>query len=591
MIQEKMTTTSLSVGGSLFSIDSDTGEISIIAPVDYEKGQGMISGDPNIYTLEVNASTPTSSNQASHLVYITVTNVVEPPSFDLNLDSNSTFAENEMWEREIIFLNEDTSVDRFLEISGGADMNFFNLKGMLQRCNQFIFQIYPSESPLDNDSDNKYEVEIRISGTSETRIFLHEVTPANDSPVIESTDLTKIIINENTGFVVDLDISDQDSDPFHYDLLYHTSSNAIRYFGHTGDGSNIFNSYTSGSTGWTDLPLNYAPSSILNGDFNKDGYEDLIIVSKSANELRHLQYDQLSSSFVEQTGDDLHSSTIKPGYATVIDLDQDGDLDVISTFVGNNPYSIKWFDYNKTGSNDFTVGNIYEPAISSSIEEILHFAVGDLDGDSHYDLAVARKTDSISKVSILLGQSAAFSPTFKWNVDFTNDFGINDPRWIELADLDNNGSLDIIVAGQDNVTILYNGGMGTNEKLSVSKQTLATFDGATYQVRAFDLNLDQRLDLIFTSFSMDHDPVRVFIQDSTGKFNETANAFPDLDPTSNPNRISFLPLPLILDPVLCYRVPLRVKSLFMKQLQAWMELLRIPTFSKELVVARTSSLF
>ena len=75
----------------------------------------------------------------------------------------------------------------------------------------------------------------------------------------------------------------------------------------------------------------------------------------------------------------------------------------------------------------------------------------------------------------------------------------------------------------------YNGGMGTNEKLSVSKQTLATFDGATYQVRA-DLNLDQRLDLIFTSFSMDHDPVRVFIQDSTGKFNETANAFPDLDP-------------------------------------------------------------
>ena len=131
MIREKMTTISLSVGGSLFSIDSDTGEISIIAPVDYEKGQGMISGDPNIYTLEVNASTPTSSNQASHLVYITVTNV-EPPSFNLNLDSNSTFAENEMWEREIIFLNEDTSVDRFLEIFIKKIRIFFNLKGMLQ---------------------------------------------------------------------------------------------------------------------------------------------------------------------------------------------------------------------------------------------------------------------------------------------------------------------------------------------------------------------------------------------------------------------------------------------------------------------------
>ena len=560
----------ISGGGSLFSIDSDTGEISIIAPVDYEKGQGMISGDPNIYTLEVNASTPTSSNQASHLVYITVTNVVEPPSFDLNLDSNSTFAENEMWEREIIFLNEDTSVDRFLEISGGADMNFFQLeRNVATGVTNLSFKSIPDyESPLDNDSDNKHEVEIRISGTSETRNFTHEVKPANDSPVIESTDLAKIIINENTGFVVDLDISDQDSDPFHYDLLYHTSSNAIRYFGHTGDGSSIFNSYTSGSTGWTDLPLNYDPSSILNGDFNKDGYEDLIIVSKSANELRHLQYDQLSSSFVEQTGDDLHSSTIKPGYATVIDLDQDGDLDVISTFVDNNPHSIKWFDYNKTGSNDFTVGDIYEPAISAFTEEIFHFAVGDLDGDSYYDLAVARKTDSVSKVSILLGQSAAFSPTFKWNVDFTNDFGINDPRWIELADLDNNGSLDIIAAGQDNVTILYNGGMGTNEKLSVSKQTLATFDGVAYQVRAFDLNLDQRLDLIFTSFSTDHDPVRVFIQDSSGKFNETANAFPDLDPTSNPNRISFLPATTDTRPCIVLQGAVEGEIAIYEQLQA-----------------------
>ena len=50
---------------------------------------------------------------------------------------------------------------------------------------------------------------------------------------------------------------------------------------------------------------NYAPSSILNGDFNKDGYEDLIIVSKSANELRHLQT-PTKLIFVEQTGDDLH---------------------------------------------------------------------------------------------------------------------------------------------------------------------------------------------------------------------------------------------------------------------------------------------
>ena len=146
----------------------------------------------------------------------------------------------------------------YLVISGGADMALFQLeKNVASGATTLSFKSSPDwEKPSDHNLDNEYEVQIQIVGatTTITENFTYNVTPANDSPVIESTDLTKIIINENTGFVVDLDISDQDSDPFHYDLLYHTSSNAIRYFGHTGDGSNIFNSYTSGSTGWTDLP-------------------------------------------------------------------------------------------------------------------------------------------------------------------------------------------------------------------------------------------------------------------------------------------------------------------------------------------------
>ena len=86
-------------------------------------------------------------------------------------------------------------------------------------------------------------------------------------------------------------------------FLYHTSDKEIRYFSHTGDYSSLSDSYTTGS--WTDVDDSLSPSFILHGDFNKDGYEDIILLEKSDNEIRHLeyQYDPISStfSFVEQT--------------------------------------------------------------------------------------------------------------------------------------------------------------------------------------------------------------------------------------------------------------------------------------------------
>ena len=113
--------------------------------------------------------------------------MVEPPSFDLNLDSNSTFAENEMWEREIIFLNEDTSVDRFLEISGGADMNFFQLeRNVATDITNLSFKSIPDyESSIMTVTIS--EVEIRISGTSDSYFYMRLHLPM--IAVIESTDL------------------------------------------------------------------------------------------------------------------------------------------------------------------------------------------------------------------------------------------------------------------------------------------------------------------------------------------------------------------------------------------------------------------
>ena len=72
-----------------------------------------------------------------------------------------------------------------------------------------------------------------------------------------------MIVDENTGFVIDIDVTDQDSATHRFDLLYHTPDNEVRYFAHSGDDSSIDNSYTSGV--WTDINnLNsHHPSSMV----------------------------------------------------------------------------------------------------------------------------------------------------------------------------------------------------------------------------------------------------------------------------------------------------------------------------------------
>jgi hypothetical protein len=68
---------------SIFSIDAVTGRISVISPLDFENGQGTVRDDNNSYVLEVSATTDAlDPHQVTHLVYLSITNLVEPPVFD-----------------------------------------------------------------------------------------------------------------------------------------------------------------------------------------------------------------------------------------------------------------------------------------------------------------------------------------------------------------------------------------------------------------------------------------------------------------------------------------------------------------------------
>jgi hypothetical protein len=353
-------------GIAAFSIDSDTGVISIISEdLDFEDPKGAVDSDPNTYVLEVLATTDVSDSdqEITHRVFVTIVNVVEPPYFDAGNTLPISINEN---ESGLTLIDADTDDDGStieLEISGGNDQELFTLNVATE---ELSFTDPPDfEDPKDSGSDNSYEVQVRIVGTNVTQDITFSVQEANDDPVITNTGLTQIIVDENTRFVVDIDVSDQDSEAHHYDLLYHTSDQEIRYFSHTGDYSSLSNSYTTGS--WTDVEDTLSPSFILHGDFNKDGYEDIILLEKSDNEIRHLeyQYNPISStfSFVEQTPLPEPSDPadgVGPFFALANDLDQDGDLDIVVSFMGDTTNDEdKIVLYKNDGSGSFPLPPFY----------------------------------------------------------------------------------------------------------------------------------------------------------------------------------------------------------------------------------------
>ena len=163
------------------------------------------------------------------------------------------------------------------------------------------------------------------------------------------------------------------------------------------------------------------------------------------------------------------------------DLDQDGDLDVVVSFVGdatNDEDKIVLYKNDGSGSFSSPPSILWTSKDSTATgQEIVHFAIGDLDGDSYNDLVIARRTgnNGLGRVSLLLNDGYG-SATFESepNVDFGVDLGIVKPSYIELADMDGSGALDILVAGENAITLLDNNGTGTNDKLSVISKRLGS---------------------------------------------------------------------------------------------------------------------
>ncbi|HWE53204.1 MAG TPA: MBG domain-containing protein, partial [Bryobacteraceae bacterium] len=262
-----------------------------------------------------------------------------------------------------------------------------------------------------------------------------------------------------------------------------------------------------------------APTSIVAGDFNGDGFMDVAVANTSTNLVNILLNNRngnggFSTAKTYSTGANTH-----PQYLATGDFNGDGIIDlavanstgVVSimpgnadgTFqtplspantVGTNPRSIVVGDFNGDGLADLAVANsgsntvsvllgkgdgTFQSAATYTVgSSPLAIARGDFNGDGVLDLAVANSTGNT--VTILMG-NGGISGTFTVGGSYPAGAG---PNSIVASDFNGDGLLDLAISNSSGVSLLIGGGDGTFQNpLSYSAATnpiglaSADFDG------------------------------------------------------------------------------------------------------------------
>ena len=339
------------------------------------------------------------------------------------------------------------------------------------------------------------------------------------------------------------------------------------------------------------LDGDYLPGAMAIGDFNEDGLGDILQVASDGGVAVRLA--RAGRSFDVAPAFDIGGEAESLALAH---LDADGALDIVTANrnvdsvsiyrgsggqylfdrsdigVGRTPQAVSTGDVNGDGFLDILTANqsddtvsvllgtgntaVFESLADVAVGEVpAALAVGDLNGDTRDDVVVANVVGGT--VSVLLGDAEAGLAAAQ---DFAASTAPND---VALADVDENGDLDVIVVGgSDDLNVLVGNGNGTlsapvtyDAGFSVANVALGHIDGdgfidavvvnvqqaailfgaagGTFTTPVMlDVDLNLVLDVILADFDIDGDQdimivdfglLRVLLGDGTGTFPGSAD--------------------------------------------------------------------
>lgn len=211
---------------------------------------------------------------------------------------------------------------------------------------------------------------------------------------------------------------------------------------------------------------------VISIDLDQDGDKDILSASENDDKIAWYENDG-TQNFTEHN---ISNTADRAITVAAIDLDEDGDIDVLSASIGDN--KIAW--YENDGSQNFT-----QHIISSNASFALYVFVIDLDSDNDLDVLSASATDN--KIAWYENDG---NENFSSHTISTNESGA---QTVVAADMDNDGDIDVISAAPNanRITLFKN-----NDNENFSEQiTFSNLSGA-WTVATADINEDGRLDIL-----------------------------------------------------------------------------------------------
>ena len=229
------------------------------------------------------------------------------------------------------------------------------------------------------------------------------------------------------------------------------------------------------------------PYSIFVADINNDGYMD--IVSGSINDDMVAWYRNDGRKNPSWTHANVTSNADGVSYVFVADINNDSNLDIISASIYDN--SLTWY------KNDGAENPSWEPHnITNKIDKPWSVFAGDLDNDGDMDIVSASVYDN----TVAWYENDGLDiPSWEFRQIDINAVGASS---VFIADLDNDGDMDIVCASQDDNTIAWYENDGGVKPLFNTIDITTNAKGA-HSIYVADLDNDGDLDIISASVNDD----------------------------------------------------------------------------------------
>lgn len=254
------------------------------------------------------------------------------------------------------------------------------------------------------------------------------------------------------------------------------------------------------------MPICAGPNDLGTGDFNEDGFADFVVTCPGSDRLALVLSDGLGQ-FLPVTSVLAEANESLPVGVRVIDFNDDGHLDLITSSVGGTSVSVRLGD----GAGGFSVPQVVSVGLGPT-----QLAVADFNKDGHLDVVVVNSAAHTYSLLLNNGSGTLDPPT-------SEPTGTS-PVAIGAADFNADGYPDFAIANNvDNNLMIF-----INDQYGAFMSSTFPTGLSPSALTVADVNDDQRPDLIVVN--SDDSSLSVFLNQGNGTFDPQAPISTDSGP-------------------------------------------------------------